>query len=146
MGYKVGDRGLFKTKNQKEERPGRVVTVDGDELVIQFDAASENLKLWPEGTPGLDWDYAKDYKPEKVKELANPGIHPNPYQTAIPVADIEEDTEEEEVKAEAEELNATEAAVKEAVKLDVDVAEVKGTGKGGKVTKPDVDKAAEEQK
>jgi large subunit ribosomal protein L20 len=124
----------------------RLAEVDLDRKILADLAATE-----PEifGAIVAQAKNALDGKPverrvevERSSEPPSPPARQTPEVPAAQTDQVEQAEPAEEAEASDGEVNATDAAVRKAQELDVDLSSVEGTGQGGRITVGDVDKAA----
>jgi large subunit ribosomal protein L20 len=124
----------------------RLAEVDLDRKILADLAATE-----PEifGAIVAQAKNALDGKPverrvevERSSEPPSPPVRQTPEVPAAQTDQVEQAEPAEEAEASDGEVNATDAAVRKAQELDVDLSSVEGTGQGGRITVGDVDKAA----
>ena len=124
----------------------RLAEVDLDRKILADLAATE-----PEifGAIVAQAKNALDGKPverrvevERSSEPPSPPVRQTPEVPAAQTDQVEQAEPAEEAEASDGEVNATDAAVRKAQELDVDLSSVEGTGQGGRITVGDVEKAA----
>ena len=124
----------------------RLAEVDLDRKILADLAATE-----PEifGAIVAQAKNALDGKPverrvevERSSEPPSPPVRQTPEVPAAQTDQVEQAEPAEEAEASDGEVNATDAAVRKAQEMDVDLSSVEGTGQGGRITVGDVDKAA----
>jgi len=91
---------------------------------------------WHRATPELEGKDVED------ADIVPPADAPDPTK----VADVDEDPEAPAADADTKEAIITDAALKVLNEAGIDPSTVTGTGEGGKITKPDAEKAVEEAK
>ncbi len=112
--------------------------------------------LYPEGAPIVSLDVPDDDDDEAsdrsddqesaAKEARDSSEASSPFDpNASAAVAPDDDADPDEEEPEDDEVDATEAAKAKAEELDVDISEVKGTGKDGRVIVPDVEAAASDE-
>jgi len=123
-----------------ERENARVVSGQGVGLGDSFLVASEELPE-PEVVEEPEVEEVEEVEPV-VEEEPGPQVYDSEPDDEVEEVIPHVEKDEEEVGAvEPEEPNATSAAAELAAESGVDLSEVEGSGKDGKITKPDVEAA-----